>query len=135
MGVLVVDDSATTLAVIKSMLAEIGVRQTYTAKDGREALDFVGSCEDMVDFILCDWHMPRMSCLDLLRQVRSTADDLPFLMITTSADIDSVAEAISCGVSGYLKKPFSAAQLQRKLEILALPNGRNAILDALMVRC
>ncbi len=57
--------------------------------------------------------------MELLRQIRTCDADLLFLMITGLADYESVAEAHSCGVTGYIKKPFSADQLKKKLCLVA----------------
>jgi CheY-like chemotaxis protein len=68
--------------------------------------------------MLCDWKMPQMSGLEVLKRVRSRAPDLPFLMITGLADPGSLVEAKSHGVSGYIKKPFSLDQLRKKLALI-----------------
>ena len=119
--VLLVEDSFEAMTLIKHMLKEFGVDQVYTAKNGLEALNFLGEIDgdDMVNLILCDWNMPRFSGLDLLTQLRTVDLDMPFLMITGNADLQSVQEAKSHGVSGYLRKPFSANELEKKLSAMA----------------
>ena len=109
------------LNLVKNMLKDFGLTQVYTAKNGVEALDFMGIADgdEAVDVILCDWNMPRLSGLDVLKQIRTCDPDLPFLMITGNADKDSVVEAKTYGVTGYIKKPFSADQLRKKLNHVA----------------
>jgi two-component system chemotaxis response regulator CheY len=63
--------------------------------------------------------MPEMNGLALLRQLRSVDADFPFLMITGRGDYTSVTEAKGAGVSGYILKPYSMAQLEAKLRIMA----------------
>jgi CheY-like chemotaxis protein len=116
---LAVDDNFEALQLIRSYLREIPVAQVYTAKDGKEAMDFLGSCDDLVDVVLCDWNMPRVSGIDLLKQVRTVDPNMPFLMITGAADLASVTEAKAAGVSGYVAKPYSADQLRKKLLVIA----------------
>ena len=60
-----------------------------------------------------------MTGAQLLRQIRSVDPDMPFLMITGMADLHFVQEAKSFGVSGYLRKPFSRNDLQKKLSAMA----------------
>ena len=91
----------------------------FTANDGKEALDFLGSCDDLVDIIICDWKMPRMTGIELLQQVRTVDADVPFLMLTGLANVDSVVAARESRVSAYLRKPFSAEQLEQKIRALA----------------
>lgn len=115
MGILVIDDSLQMRRLLQSMLAEIGIDQIYMAKDGVEGMRFLGDCDEMVDVVLCDWKMPKMNGIDLLRQVRTVDPDLPFIMITGLSDEKSVLEAKSLGVSSYLVKPFSLAQVTKRL--------------------
>ena len=117
--VLVVDDNPQARTMIRMMCKELGISQVFTANDGKEALDFLGSCEDLVDVVICDWKMPRMTGIELLQQVRTVDPDLPFLMLTGLANADSVIAARESGVSAYLRKPFSAEQLEQKIRTLA----------------
>lgn len=118
--ILLVEDSFDALNLIKNMMQDAGITQIYTARDGKEAFDFLGAFDggDMIDVVLCDWNMPRMTGLELLRQIRTCDPHLPFLMITGAADTDSVTKAKYAGVTGYIEKPFSAEQLRKKLEVM-----------------
>ncbi len=118
--VLLVDDSFEALTLIKNMLKDMGLTQVFTARDGTEALNFMGvyDDDDGVDVILCDWNMPRMSGLEVLKQIRTCDPDLPFIMVTGNAEHDAVVEARSLGITGYIKKPFSADQLMKKLTLV-----------------
>ncbi|MEE8454267.1 MAG: response regulator [Limibaculum sp.] len=117
--VLVVEDNTLTLKLIQAVLKDMSVGQVYTARDGREAQTFLDAGEDLINLIICDWNMPRMSGLDLLKQVRMAHPDLPFLMVTARGTIDSVVAAKKSGVSGYVVKPFSPAELEQKVVALA----------------
>jgi CheY-like chemotaxis protein len=116
--ILVVEDRLETLQLIRAMLVELGMDHIHTARDGREALDFLGEQQDRVDLVLCDWNMPRMSGLDLLRQIRTVDPQLPFLMITGRAEVDDVTTAKTHGVSAYIRKPFTGEELYRKISVL-----------------
>ena len=118
LSVLAIDDSLQMRRLMQSMLTEIGISQTFMAKDGVEALRFLGECEDLIDVVLCDWQMPKMSGIDLLRQVRTVDPDIPFVMVTGQADEESVVAAKGLGVTSYLLKPFSSAQLEKRLRAL-----------------
>ena len=121
--VLAVEDSTEAMNLMRNMLKEIGINQVYTATDGKQALDFLGECEDLIDVVIADWHMPRMTGLELLKQLRTVDPELPFLMITGAADFDSVVEAKAHSVTGFIKKPYSAVQLQKKLQVVARINA------------
>lgn len=119
LSVLVVDDEASVARLVAMMLADFGVTQIFTTKDGEEALDFLRDLRDVVDIIICDWNMPNMSGIELLQQVRRIDPGMPFLMLTGRADMASVREAKDFGVSSYLAKPFTAEQLAQRLSALA----------------
>ncbi|MCK5384543.1 MAG: response regulator [Alphaproteobacteria bacterium] len=116
--ILVVDDQAEARTMLKDMFSDMGVTQIFESKDGRQALEFIDAAFDFVDVIVCDWNMPSLSGVELLRQIRSVDPDIPFLMVTGRDDMDSVIEAKSSGVTAYIRKPFSSAQLEAKLRIV-----------------
>ncbi len=117
--ILVVEDNPRTLKLIQAVLKDMGVGQAFTATDGREAQAFLDAGGELINLIICDWNMPRMSGLDLLKQVRMSHPDMPFLMVTARGTIDSVTAAKKNGVSAYVVKPFSPAELEQKVVSLA----------------
>ncbi len=116
--VLLVEDQSEARAMMRNMLAELGITQIFEASDGNEAFVFVDSAFEMIDFIVCDWNMPKMTGVELLRQVRTVDNSIPFLMVTGRGDMESVVEAKSSGVTGYIRKPFSLVQLEAKIRII-----------------
>lgn len=116
--VLLVEDQMEARAMLRNMLMELGVTQIFESGNGREALTFLDSAFDFIDLVICDWNMPSMTGVEVLRQLRTVDPDMPFLMITGRGDLDSVVEAKSSGVTGYIRKPFSPAQLEAKLRII-----------------
>jgi two-component system chemotaxis response regulator CheY len=116
--VLIVDDQAEARSLLKEMLFDMGVTQIFESKDGRQALEFVDAAFDFVDVIVCDWNMPGLSGVQLLRQIRSADSSIPFLMVTGRDDMESVLEAKNSGVTAYIRKPYSSVQLEAKLRIV-----------------
>lgn len=116
--ILVVDDQLEVRAMIRNMLTELGISQIFEASDGKEAMIFTDSAMDMIDIVICDWNMPKMSGIDLLKQMRSVYPEVPFLMITGRSDVESVSIAKSSGVTAYIRKPFSPAHLEIKLRVI-----------------
>ncbi len=117
--VLVVDDQPQTLKIIKATLGELGVGQVHTAVDGTEALTYLGLADRLVDVVVCDWNMPKMNGLDVLKFVRAAIPDMPFLMITGLATEAQVQEAMRFGISAYIAKPFTPEELEAKISYLA----------------
>ncbi len=117
--VLMVEDNAQAAKLLQKVLAGIGVHQVYRATDGREAQKFLDAADDLVDLIICDWAMPHMTGLELLQQVRTVYADMPFIMLTGNAEVDSVKAAIKFGVNAYVTKPYSPQQLAEHIFTLS----------------
>lgn len=117
--ILIVEDQPESRMALKNILDELGVREVFEADDGRAGVQFVGESGNGIDLVLCDWNMPVMSGIDFFRHVRGQGNAVPFLMITGRGDHNSVMEARSTGVNGYIRKPFSPQQIEAKLRILA----------------
>lgn len=113
---MVVDDFEVMRKVTSTQLRALGAEQIITANNGLDALQILQ--KQHVDVILSDWYMPTMSGMELLKAIRSDTKfyNLPFLMITAEAERDRVAEAISCGVSDLLVKPYTTERLRQRLE-------------------
>lgn len=116
--ILVVDDQQEVRSMIRGMLTELGITQIFEASDGKEAMVFTDNAMDMIDVVICDWNMPKVTGIDLLRQMRSVDPEMPFLMITGRSDIEFVSQAKASGVTAYIRKPFSPAHLEIKLRVI-----------------
>ncbi len=115
---LVVDDQQEARSMLRNMLTDLGITQVFESPDGRNALTFVDNACDFVNIVICDWNMPSLTGIEFLRQLRSVDPNIPFLMITGRGDMESVVEAKASGVTGYIRKPYSPAQLEAKLRII-----------------
>jgi two-component system sensor histidine kinase/response regulator len=113
---LVVDDLELMRAVTVNQLRAFGCEKIKVARNGAMALEALRNSK--IDVVLCDWNMPVMSGLDLLKTVRSDPKlvKLPFLMITAEAERSRIEEVIHAGVSGLLVKPYNAGNLKSRLE-------------------
>lgn len=117
--ILIVDDQPESRIGLKDILEELGVSEVYEADDGRTGALFLKKSGCGIDLILCDWNMPVMSGMEFYQYVRGQGSATPFMMITGRGDHNSVMEARSMGVNGYIRKPFSPQQIEAKLRILA----------------
>jgi len=115
MKVLVVDDFATMRRIVKGVLKQLGFNNIIEAEDGSMALDELKR-ED-IGLIVSDWNMPNMTGLDLLKAVRGDANlkGIPFIMVTAEGQKENVVEAVKCGVSNYIVKPFTPETFGEKL--------------------
>jgi two-component system, chemotaxis family, chemotaxis protein CheY len=121
--VLVVDDFKTMRAIVKKTLTDIGLSNFSEAEDGAIALGLIRKAlAEGAPFgcVICDWNMPNMTGLELLKQVRSDAQlkNLPFVLVTAENEQKQVIEAAKAGVSNYIVKPFSANDFKTKLAVV-----------------
>lgn len=124
MKYLVIDDMSTMRKIIKKAIKGMGDHEVIEAADGKEGLaELVKAYKagSPVDFVISDWNMPNMTGIQLLDKVRSTElfRELPFLMITAESEMQNVTKAVQGGVSGFIIKPFTIDQVQKKVKSLA----------------
>lgn len=126
-AVLVVDDSKSTISVIRRLFHQIGFRDVDDAGDGASA--FAKMRAKHYGLVLSDWNMGSMTGHEFLCQLR--ADPLlkltPFIMMTAETNTEKVIAARKAGVDNYIIKPFDAVTLKAKItSVLA---ARNAARD------
>lgn len=119
--ILVIDDMPSIRDLVKVQLRAMGFSSIVEAEDGEQGLKLMiqqNSFGQPFELVISDWNMPRMSGLDLLKQVRATAEwqALPFVMLTSESEREQVTEAILAGVSQYLVKPFTGKIFEDKLK-------------------
>jgi len=109
--ILVADDEPHIGRIIKMKL-EQGPFRVSIAYDGQEALDFVNG-EDSVDLVLLDLMMPRLSGLDVLKEIRAQErfKSLPCIILTAGGDAKHERDALALGAPQFLTKPFSPKKL------------------------
>jgi two-component system chemotaxis response regulator CheY len=113
--VLIVDDQKAARDVLRDMLHELGINTIIEAKEGAEALNLTAAHGSQINLVICDWNMPNMTGIELLKQLRGSSATQPFLMVTGRNDLESIMDAKNSGVTGYILKPFSLADLDSKI--------------------
>ena len=118
MPILVVDDYTTMIRIIRNLLKQIGFENVDDANDGSAALAKMQGKQ--YGLIISDWNMEPMTGYDLLREVRANPalSKTPFIMITAESKTENVIAAKKAGVSNYIVKPFNAATLKTKMEVV-----------------
>jgi len=118
MKILIVDDFATMRRIVRNVLKQIGFTNMAEAENGKAALKVLK--KENIDLILCDWNMPEMPGIELLKEIRSDDElkHIPFVMVTAEAQKDNIIEAVKAGVSSYIVKPFTAETITEKLNAI-----------------
>lgn len=112
--VLIVDGSTVMRRVIERSLhlAGLELQQVVEASNGTEALAAIE--QHHPDIVLAEIKLEEVSGLDLLRRLREAEETrtLPFIFISSQAGESQVAEALSLGAQGFIRKPFTADQVK-----------------------
>ncbi|RJG38293.1 ATP-binding response regulator [Motilimonas pumila] len=126
-NVLIVDDMDAIRKISTEQLKRFGVGNVIQAENGAKALHVLKSRP--IDMILSDWNMPTMTGIELLQEVRANSDwsHIPFIMITAEAERSKVAEAVRCGVTDLIIKPFTSATLQERVTAAARGEVRRRV--------
>jgi len=121
MRVLVVDDSPFMRKAVINSLAQTKYASygIIEAGDGQEALKVYKT--GAVDWVMCDWNMPKMNGLEFLIEARKTKTSkyIPIVMVTTEGTLGKMDEALTQGADRYVVKPFKAADLENAMDLIA----------------
>jgi two-component system chemotaxis response regulator CheY len=117
LNILVVDDSTAIRKILIRVLRQtaLAISEIFEARDGVEALEIVRN--HPLNLVLSDINMPNMDGLALLAELKGSEQwrSLPVVMITTEGSEEKVSQAIRLGSAAYIRKPFTAEQIQEKI--------------------
>jgi two-component system response regulator FlrC len=117
MNILVADDDPQMQLAVKASLSRAGHEVMVTA-DGKAAFDRLQ--EETFDVVISDQRMPEMTGQELLAAMQENNIRIPFVMITAHGTINQAVEAMQLGASDFITKPFSADELVRVIERVAV---------------
>ncbi len=111
--ILVVDDEQDNLDAFR-----FNFRKTFdilTASGGAEALQILAEKE--VAVVITDQRMPKMTGIELLREVRTRQPEAVGIILTAFTDVDVLVEAVNLGqVYRYITKPWDAKEVRGVLQ-------------------
>jgi len=108
-SVVIVDDNDMMRTILRSILRGEEYDVVGEARNGVLAVEIV---ERMKPDIVCmDVLMPEKNGLEAMAEIKQTLPETEFIMITGSADPETVQDAIMNGAGGYIVKPFNAARV------------------------
>jgi two-component system response regulator MprA len=116
MKILVVDDERAVRESLRRALELEGYR-VELAEDGERALARFGDAS-AADAMILDVLMPGIDGLEVCRRLRLEGNDVPILMLTARAEVDSRVAGLDAGADDYLAKPFALAELLARVRAL-----------------
>jgi len=126
--VLIVEDDDSMSAALKDGFEYEGYEVTL-AKDGAEGLRLATAGGH--ELVILDVMLPKMSGLDICKQIRRDGGTVPIIMLTARGqEIDKVL-GLKLGADDYITKPFGFLELMARVEaVLRRASGRTAGMDA-----
>ncbi|MBK7894374.1 MAG: response regulator transcription factor [Anaerolineaceae bacterium] len=127
--ILIVDDEPNLRTTLSLILQRDGYIVT-TAGDADEAHQKLN--EQTFDLAFLDIKMPKKSGLILLTEIKQLYPNMPVLLLTAFASLDSAIEAVRRGAADYLLKPIDPPQILARVKQVLLqqqPDRRRAIMN------
>lgn len=116
MRILLVEDEV----FLADALVQIFRKNKYTADacyDGESGLD--NALSGIYDIIILDWMLPKMSGLDVLREIRANKISTPVLLLTAKDTVQDKVAGLDVGADDYMTKPFSSDELLARIRSLS----------------
>ncbi len=126
-----IDDDRAVLDSLRLYLERNGIRVScFSAAEGFLATK---DLERSLDCVVADVRMPRLSGIDLVRQMVGRGSSIPIILITAHGDVDMAVAAIKLGAFDFIEKPFDEKRLLESIRA-AVSRTRQARDDAADLR-
>lgn len=111
--ILILDDEADMVENLRCILRD-GGHEPIPETDSRKALEMVE--RQRPDLVVVDLVMPGLDGMTVLEQIKAGYPQIPVIVLTGYATVDSAVEAMKKGASDYLSKPFFPQELLLRVE-------------------
>ncbi|MGP1677350.1 MAG: response regulator, partial [Burkholderiales bacterium] len=111
---LIVEDNAVNMRVLRGVLAKLGYDRIDSAHDGVEAV--AAASTENYDLVLMDCQMPKMDGYEATRRLRDLGVKTPIVAMTAHAMSGDREKCLAAGMDDYLTKPILVAKAAKTLE-------------------
>lgn len=115
--ILVLDDNAHMIQIVRTLLHGFGVREIRDTRDAAEALDAIR--HEAIDIVVSDYQMDLLDGIEFTRMIRTAKDSrnryVPIILLTAYTERSRIHEARDAGVTEICAKPVTARQLWLKM--------------------
>ena len=113
--ILLVEDNPSDIELTRRAFGKAGLEvELVVVEDGQEALDYLFGrpVEDLPRLTLLDLRLPKLSGLEVLKQIRAEPKThrIPVVILSTSKEERDVAASFDLGVNSYIRKPVDFGQ-------------------------
>ena len=130
--ILEVEDEPNQVELIEFNLNSQGY-EVVVARDGEEALNL--AAEENPDLILLDWMLPKVSGIEVCRQLRRSkmTREIPIVMLTARSEESDKIRGLDIGADDYITKPYSIKELLARVRAAMRRPSASVISDQLIV--
>lgn len=118
MAIVIVDDSPTNLAVLKSLAANVYDGETKAFTSPRAAAEYLA--ENTADLIIVDFSMPDLNGIEFIHKLRARPEhkSTPIVMVTHFSDLVVRQKALEAGATDFVNKPVEAIEFKSRIKQL-----------------
>ncbi len=127
---LIEDDPDHAELIIDVLRTENVKKEIILLKDGLEALDYLqkigidgnGEIRSQIDLVILDLNLPKVKGMEILKFLKNNSrySSIPVVVLSTSADHDTIETAYKNGVNSYIMKPISYEGFVEKIRTLSI---------------
>lgn len=118
--ILLVDDEESIRITTQTILSNEGF-SVDNASNGMQALELFRANPGKYDVIVTDLTMPRMSGLEMSREIRKSGSETPIILSTGHLGVEDRHEYQNMGITGFIQKPWTAKGLIEKINRIDKP--------------
>ncbi|WP_226419177.1 response regulator [Dechloromonas denitrificans] len=124
--ILIVDDNLSMRKVLAALFTSAGHEVVGAFADGNGIEELIR--QTAPDLVCLDYHMPGRDGLTILKVIQAEMPQIDVVFMTASSESDIEEKAADAGASGFIRKPFSQAQIIDELR--AVEETRTAVNQA-----
>tara|TARA_B110000091_G_C13661864_1_gene409941 strand:- start:1 stop:696 length:696 start_codon:yes stop_codon:yes gene_type:complete len=130
--ILLIEDEPSQVELIHYNLKAEGY-EVLVALDGEEGLEL--ALEEIPDLILLDWMLPKVSGIEVCRQLRRSkiTREIPIIMLTARSEESDKIRGLDIGADDYITKPYSIKELLARVRASMRRPSASVISDQLIV--
>ncbi|MCL2670058.1 MAG: sigma-54 dependent transcriptional regulator [Syntrophaceae bacterium] len=122
-SILIIDDDQTMRLALQESLASCGYH-VVAAEDGEEGVELFQ--RRAFDLVITDMKMPGMTGIEVLRDVKKLAPEIPVILVTAYGTVNTAVEAMKEGAAEFIMKPFSLDDLEGVVKDVLSAHGKEA---------
>ena len=106
--ILICDDEEGVRESLKLVLSDY--YELIVTTEGAQCLDCLKNSPN-IGLVMLDIKMPKLNGLEILKEVKAVRPDVKVIIVTGYKSVETAAEAVRLGASGYIVKPFKAEEI------------------------